>query len=104
MFLEHLKGFDKIGRGVDKLWIYKDPLHRELAQDYLQKVNFSLQDINDLLRDSGRIEKRIDVIVLIVMVDWIANSVWRYKNCLTEGLMDDFGSLTRVIWSTAMSF
>ncbi|WP_315535141.1 hypothetical protein [Lancefieldella rimae] len=90
MFLEHLKGFDKIGRGVDKLWIYKDPLHRELAHDYLQKVNFSLQDINDLLRDSSRIEKRIDVIVLIVMVDWIANSVWQYKSCLAEGLMDDF--------------
>jgi hypothetical protein len=90
MSLEHLKGFGKIGRGVNKLWIYKDLLHRELAHDYLQKISFSLQDINDLLGDSGQIEKRTDIISLIVMVDWIADSVWQYKSCLSEGLMDDF--------------
>lgn len=90
MSLEHIKGFDKIGRGVDKHWIYRDLLHQELAHDYLQKISFSLQDINDLLGDSGQIEKRTDVISLIVMVDWIADSVWRYKSCLSKGLLDGF--------------
>lgn len=90
MSLEHIKGFDKIGRGVDKHWIYSDLLHQELAHDYLQKISFSVQDINGLLGDSGRIEKRADVISLIVMVDWIADSVWQYKSCLSKGLLDGF--------------
>lgn len=90
MSLELLKGIDEIGRGVDKHWIYKDLLHRELAHDYLQKINFSIQDINYLIGDSGRIETRTDVISLIVMINWIADSVWQYKSCLAEGLMDSF--------------
>ena len=90
MSLNLLKDLNGIGRGVDKLWVYKDLLHRELAHDYLQKINFSIQDINYLIGDSGRIERRTDVVSLIVMVDWIASSVWQYKNCLSEELMNVF--------------
>lgn len=90
MSLERIKGFDKIGRGVNKLWVYSNLLHQELAHDYLQKVNFSIQDISYLLGDSNRIEKRTDVVSLIVMVDWIADAVWRYKHCLAKGLLDAF--------------
>lgn len=88
--LERLKSLNELGRGVDKRWIYIDCLHQELAHDYLQKINYSIQDINYLIGVSSKIENRIDVISLVVMVNWIADSVWQYKSCLTKGLMDSF--------------
>ena len=90
MSLEPLDDLNRIGRGVNKRWIYKDSLQWELAHYYLQKN--SVQDINHLFRPSGRIEKRTDTVSLIVMVDWIADSVYRYKECLTEKLASSFDS------------
>lgn len=90
MSLKLVKNLDMIGRGVNKRWIYKDDLQRELAHDYLQKINYSVQDINDLLEPSGRLEKRTDIVSLIVMVDWIADSVYQYKKCLLKKVMDSF--------------
>ena len=90
MPLNYLVNLNKLGRGIDKQWIYRDPLCKELAHDYLQKINFSIQDINSLLGALGRIEKRTDVISLIVLVDWIADSVWQYKSCVLKEIMDTF--------------
>lgn len=90
MFGMSLGDLNRIGKGVDKRWIYKDNLTRELAHDYLQKINYSIQDINDLLRENGQIKKRTDAIAAIVMTDWIVESVRRYKSCLLPNLLDSF--------------
>ena len=90
MSLEPLKDLTGIGRGVDKHWVYKNSLQQELAHDYLQKINYSIQDINDLLKPSGGIDTRTDIVSLIVMVDWITDSVYQYKNCLLEELVSSF--------------
>lgn len=86
----NLGDLDGIGRGVDKRWIYKDCLSRELAHDYLQKINYSMQDINCLLGTNEQIKKRTDAISIIVMIDWIVDAVWQYKSCLLPNLLDDF--------------
>lgn len=86
----NLGDLNGIGRGVDKRWIYKDDLACELAHDYLQKINYSIQDINNLLCENGQIEKRTDVIATIVMTDWIVESVRGYKSCLLPNLLDNF--------------
>lgn len=90
MSVRKLSDLNRVGKGVDKCWIYKDRLNFELAHDYLQKINFSIQDINDLLKSYCQIGKRTDIILLIVMVNWIVDSIWRYKTCLLPGLLDDF--------------
>lgn len=86
----NLGDLNGIGKGVDKRWIYKDDLACELAHDYLQKINYSMQDINNLLCENGQIEKRTDVIATIVMTDWIVESVRGYKSCLLSNLLDKF--------------
>lgn len=86
----NLGDLNEIGKGIDKRWIYKDDLARELAHDYLQKINYSIQDINNLLQESGRIEKRTDAIATVVMIDWIAESVRGYKGCLLSNLLSGF--------------
>lgn len=93
-----------IGKGANKRWIYKDSLKLELAHDYLQKVSYSMQDINYLLKDGSRIKKRTDILSLIVMADWIADSVWQYKNCLQPGLLDDFCFSDQEALSKSRSF
>ena len=87
MNLDNLNG---IGKGVDKCWIYKNPLSVDLAHDYLQKINFSIQDINYLLSVCEQSKRRTDIISMIVMVDWVVDSVWQYKSCLLPNLLDDF--------------
>ena len=86
----NLGDLNEIGKGIDKRRIYKDDLARELAHDYLQKINYSIQDINNLLQESGRIEKRTDAIATVVMIDWIVESVRGYKSCLLPNLLDKF--------------
>ena len=90
MSLEPLNDLNRIGQGVEKRWIYKNSLQQELANDYLQKINYSVHDINHLLGPSGRIDKRTDFISLVVMVDWIADLVYRYRECLLEELVSSF--------------
>lgn len=85
-----LDDLNRIEKGVKKCWIYKDDLSRELAYDFLLKINYSIQDINYLLDNNQQVEKRTDVISIIVMICWIVESVRQYKSCLLPNLLDNF--------------
>lgn len=90
MFEMSLDDLNRIEKGVKKCWIYKDDLSRELAYDFLLKINYSIQDINYLLDNNQQVEKRTDVISIIVMICWIVESVRQYKSCLLPNLLDNF--------------
>ncbi len=90
MFEMSLEDLNRIEKGVKKCWIYKDDLSRELAYDFLLKINYSIQDINYLLDNNQQVEKRTDVISIIVMICWIVESVRQYKSCLLPNLLDNF--------------
>lgn len=46
-----LDDLNELNKGVHKIWVYKDSDTFHLAHDYLQKINYSIQDINSISSD-----------------------------------------------------
>ena len=44
--MDELKNLNEIGKGIDKQWVWgnKDSYYRSC--DYLQKINYCIQDLN----------------------------------------------------------
>lgn len=59
--------------GIFKRWIYtqRDDYHK--VCDYMQKINYSIQDLNQQIDEITDIQLK-DVLFIIVLVDWIIDS------------------------------
>ena len=74
--------------GLHKRWIYKDEPTRQIVGDYLQKINFSVQDINEVLRDISYNNKNI--VFLVTAVDWIVESVHQISDSFSKNILNGF--------------
>ena len=74
--MEELKNLNKIctsrKRGIYKQWIYKKEDFMKVC-DYMQKINYSIQDLNNLKNDLTTFHPK-NVIYSIVLVDWIVET------------------------------
>lgn len=77
-------------KGFDKRWPAKDGLEFALAQNYLLKVNYSIQDFNELLKGDSFPTSR-DMVLMVVYVDWISDAVRQLANCYKDEAISDFG-------------
>lgn len=59
--------------GIFKRWIYKTPLDYHKTCDYLQKINYSIQDLNSEIECLSNITAK-EIIYTISLVDWIIES------------------------------
>lgn len=61
-------------RGIDKQWIWgsRDKYYRSC--DYLQKIDFSVQDLNREIENLSKPTMK-EVIYVIVLVDWVCEAV-----------------------------
>ena len=73
---ENIKNLNYLKRngkcGIYKRWLYKDNAGYQLICDYLQKVNFSVQDINNELKHKNF--KMKEIVYIISLIDWIKES------------------------------
>lgn len=80
---------DRVGSGFHKKWIWKTKANYFLSCNYLQKINYSIQDYNyeisNCLMPSAK-----ELIYLITLVDWIADSIYQLKLLLDEELLSEF--------------
>ena len=74
--------------GIYKQWIYKDRCFMKMC-DYMQKINYSIQDINNTLRTIKNFESK-NVIYLIVLVDWIKESVNKITSSINPEVLKHF--------------
>ena len=68
--MDELKNLNEIGKGIDKQWVWgnKDSYYRSC--DYLQKINYCIQDLNREFHNlSDKTMK--ELVFIIVLVDWI---------------------------------
>lgn len=73
--IQIIRNLNGLGRGVDKRWPLKSTFDYELAHDYLQKVNYSLQDLNVIIEKGLPIKQRGDYVFAVVLVDWIYDAI-----------------------------
>ena len=56
--------------GIYKRWIYNSPNAYHKICDYMQKINYSIQDLNGEIESLSKISAK-EVIYIISLVDWI---------------------------------
>lgn len=92
IIIEPLQNLNSLKRGehkgIYKGWIYKDEPNHQIACDYLEKVNFSIQDLNVVLKKNTFTYQ--DVIFIICLVDWIKGSVNCIKKAIKECVLNGF--------------
>lgn len=74
-------------RGLYKRWVWKESNYH-LACDYLQKANYSIQDINSVIKEE--IYDYKSVVFLIACVDWLRVSYLMIKQSALEDVKTDF--------------
>lgn len=69
--LNDIRRSDKLG--IFKRWIYKTPLEYHKVCDFLQKINYSIQDLNSEIDCLNKLTAK-EIIYIISLVDWIVES------------------------------
>ena len=90
--IKPLRKLNELSKGIDKQWIWGSISNYFLSCDYLEKINYCIQDLNDeikYLRDQDR-NFPMRVIYIIVLVDWINEAITSLTELLKENLKDKF--------------
>lgn len=77
-----LDNINFVGKGFAKKWIYSKNVEYELACDYLQKINYCIQDFNHTVQKDY---DRGNICFLILLVTWIQEA---YKSIEELVLVD----------------
>ena len=87
--MNELRNLNELNKGVYKHWIWgsKDNFYRSC--DCLQKINYSIQDLN---REIDNLENPTmkEVIYVIVLIDWICEAVETIAKTLRKGILDNY--------------
>lgn len=68
-----LQTLDKLNKGIYKQWIWGNEDNYHKMCDYLEKIRYSIQDLNEEI-DVLPSATRKDIIYVIVLVDWICEA------------------------------
>lgn len=86
--IEPLRDLNDLKYGIHKRWIYRDSLSQETLGNYLQKICFSICDLNKTFSQKTFDYK--DMVFIICLVDWIRESVNCISSLFKEGILNDF--------------
>ena len=77
---------------IHRRWLWGSESNYALVCDYLQKINYSIQDLNNEIKNvkSDNEEIAKEVIYIVVLVDWIFEAVKSIKKLLKNNLGDRF--------------
>lgn len=75
--------------GIYKQWIYKTPNDYHKICDYLQKISYSIQDLNREIDYLGEISAK-EIIYIISLVDWIIEAFNAVKKALRDVIAKGF--------------
>lgn len=87
--MEELRNLNDLDRGIHKQWIWgtKDNYFRSC--DYLQKINYSIQDLNAEIKNLSTPSMK-DVIFVIALIDWICEAVKSIQEILRQDVLSGF--------------
>lgn len=75
-------------RGINKQWIYSSINDYNLVCNYLQKINYSIQDINEELSNKEFSMK--EIIYIITLIDWIKDSYSKIVSKIRKDVINKF--------------
>ena len=87
--MEPLKNLNDLRNGLYKRWIWRDMESYWRGMDCLQKINYSIQDLNHEL-DSLSDRPMKEVVFVISLVDWIRDAYNSICNLLRPDVLTSF--------------
>lgn len=87
--IKELKNLNKLNHGLNKQWIWGSKENFYLSQDYLQKISYSIQDLNAEIQYLSKPTMK-EVIYVIVLIDWINESIEKIQYLLKKELGNDY--------------
>lgn len=85
--ISELQNLNKLNKGLYKQWIWGGKDKYTLSCDYLQKINFVIQDLNYEIRNLSEPTMK-EVIYVIVLVDWICAATELLHNLLRSDVSE----------------
>lgn len=80
---------DRIGQGFHKKWIWETNADYNLSCNYLQKINYSIQDFNREITGCAKPTMK-ELVYLISLVDWIIDSIYQLRMLVGYNVLSDF--------------
>lgn len=106
IIIEPLQNLNSLKRGelkgIYKQWIYLDNCHYQVSCDYLEKVKFSIEDLNSTFEKDDFSYK--DIVFVICLVDWIRESVNCIKKAFKMDILEEFAFSSNEIISDAKDY
>lgn len=87
--LKEIKNLNSINNAIHKKWIWGSKESYNKSCDYLQKINYSIQDLNEEIKCLSNPEMK-DVVFIISLVDWIKEAYSLIEKELINSLANDF--------------
>ena len=84
-----IRNLNNLNRGTCKQWIWRKKENYSKSCDYLQKINYCIQDLNCEIEDLKNPSMK-EVVFIIVLIDWIKEAVDELPKLLIKGLDKDF--------------
>ena len=93
MPIRELKNLNDIGRvekrGIYKISLYKSNIHYFRACDYMQKINYCIQDLNSELERLSDLSNK-SIVYIITSVTWIREAVKELSDLYKENVCAKF--------------
>ena len=93
MTIKELQNLNDIGRaekrGIYKISLYKSNIHYFRASDYMQKINYCIQDLNIELEQLSDLSNK-SIVYIITLVTWIREAVKELSNLYKENVCTKF--------------
>lgn len=86
--LDKIENLNNLKAGIKNQKFYSTEDNFQLANDYLQKINYSIQDINRELEKE--LFDRKTIVYIIVLTDWIKSSYENIIKILENKFIGDF--------------
>lgn len=84
-----LKNLNDLNAGTQKQWIWQRRANYSKSCDYLQKIDYCIQDLNHEI-DALKEPSMKEVVYVIVLIDWIREAVKALPELLIDGLISKF--------------
>ena len=76
-------------RGIYKQRLARDSSEYIKIEEYMQKINFCIQDLNTELNNLNSLEMR-SIVYITVLTDWLIEAVEKLEKSYAEGIFDEF--------------
>lgn len=72
--MDELRNLNNLNRGIHKRWIWENKDNFYRSCDYLQKINYCIQDLNAEINDLYEPSMK-EIVYMIALIDWICEAV-----------------------------